>query len=65
MGAVSVTGQLVPKSNENLYQFQGFSLVSALVHSPKIAPDVREFAVHFGQFVRNDFRKRTLYGNAQ
>ena len=44
---------------------QGFSLASALGHSPKIVPDVREFAVQFGQFVRDDFRKRTLYGNAQ
>ena len=33
-------------------------------HSPKIVPDVREFAVQFGQFVRDDFQKRTLYGNA-
>ena len=32
---------------------QGFSLVSALEHSPKIVPDVGEFAV---QFVRDDFR---------
>ena len=45
--------------------FQGFSLASALGHSPKIVPDVRELAVQFGQFVRDDFRKRTLYGNAQ
>ena len=44
---------------------QGFSLASALGHSPKIVPDVREFAVQFGQFVRDDFRKRTLCGNAQ
>ena len=44
---------------------QGFSLVSAIGHSPKIVPDVREFAVQFGQFVRDDFRKHTLYGNAQ
>ena len=44
---------------------QGFSLASALRHSPKIFPDVREFAVEFGQFVRDDFRNRTLYGNAQ
>ena len=42
--------------------FQGFSLASAIGHSPKIVPDVREFAVQFGQFVRDDFRKRTLYG---
>ena len=41
---------------------QGFSLASALGHSPKIVPDVRELAV---QFVRDDFRKRTLDGNAQ
>ena len=58
MGAVSVTGQLVPKSNENLYPFQGFSLVSALVHSPKIAPDVREFAVQIGQL------SETIFGSA-
>ena len=45
--------------------FQGFSLASAIGHSPKIVPDVREFAVQFGQFVRDDFRKRTLYGYAQ
>ena len=44
---------------------QGFSLASAMVHSPKIVPDVREFAVQFGHFVRDDFRKRMLYGNAQ
>ena len=41
---------------------QGFSLASAIGHSPKIVPDVREFAVQFGQFVRDDFRKRMLYG---
>ena len=39
---------------------QEFSLVSALGHSPKIVPDVQEFAVQFGQSVRDDFRKRTL-----
>ena len=44
---------------------QGFSLASAIGHSPKIVPDVREFAVQFGQFVRDDFLKRTLYGYAQ
>ena len=44
---------------------QGFSLASALGHSPKIVPDVREFAVQFGQFVRDDFRNPTLYRNAQ
>ena len=43
----------------------GIQLASALGHSPKIVPDVPEFAVQFGQFVRVDFRKRTLYGNAQ
>ena len=32
---------------------------------PKIVPDVRDFAVQFGQFVRDDFRKHTLYGYAQ
>ena len=36
---------------------QGFSLASAIRHSPKIAPDVREFAVQVGQYVREDFRK--------
>ena len=45
--------------------WQGFSLASAIGHSPKIVPDVREFAVQFGQFVRDDFRKHTLYGYAQ
>ena len=44
---------------------QGFSLASAIRHSPKIVPDVREFAVQFGQFVQDDFRKHMLYGNAQ
>ena len=44
---------------------QGFSLASAIGHSPKIVPDVREFAVQFGQFVRDDFRKHMLYSNAQ
>ena len=44
---------------------QGFSLRSAIGHSLKIVPDVREFAVQFGRFVRDDFRKRMLYGNAQ
>ena len=47
------------------YMQQGFSLASAIGHSPKIVPDVREFAVQFGQFVRDDFRKGMLYGNAQ
>ena len=41
---------------------QGFSLASALGHSPKIVPDVREFAVQ--HFVRTGFWP-TLYGNAQ
>ena len=44
---------------------QGFSLASAIGHSPKIVPDVREFAVQFGQFVRDDFQKCIRYGNAQ
>ena len=44
---------------------QGFSLASAIGHSPKIVPDVREFAVQFGQFVRDVFRKSTLYSYAQ
>ena len=44
---------------------QGFSLALAMGHSPKIVPDVREFAVQFGQFVRDNFQKCILYGNAQ
>ena len=44
---------------------QGFSLASAIGHSPKLVPDVREFAVQFEQFVRDDFQKRILNGNAQ
>ena len=52
-------------SNKDLWIQQGFSLVSAIGHSPKIVPDVRDFAVQFGQFVRADFRKHTLYGYAQ
>ena len=44
---------------------QGFSLASAIGHSQKIVPDVREFAVQFGQFVRDDFQQCILYGNAQ
>ena len=47
------------------YPPQGFSLALAIGHSPKIVPDVREFAVQFGQFVRDDFQKCILYGNAQ
>ena len=43
---------------------QGFSLASAIGHSPDIVPDVHKFAVQFGQFVRDNFRKR-MYGNAQ
>ena len=45
--------------------FQGFSLAPAIGYSPKIVPDVREFAVQFGQFVRGDFWECTLYSNAQ
>ena len=52
--------QTAPKIRVN----QGFSLASAIGHSPKIVPDVREFAVQFGQFVRDNFQKRILYGNA-
>ena len=44
---------------------QGFCLALALGLSPKIVPDVRELAVQFRQFVRDDFRKCTRYGNAQ
>ena len=54
--------QRSPADDKNL---QGFSLASAIGHSPKIVPDVREFAVQFGQFVRDDFQKCILYGNAQ
>ena len=46
-----------------IMESQGFSLASAIGHSPKIVPDVREFAVQFGQFVRDDFQKRILYSN--
>ena len=56
---------LMEKMGKQYSQTQGFSLGSAIGHSPKIVPDVREFAVQFGQFVRDDFRKRTLYGYAQ
>ena len=45
--------------------YQGFSLASAIGHSPKIVPDVREFSVQFGQLVRDVFQKCILYGNAQ
>ena len=55
----------VAESKERKKIFQGFSLALAIGHSPKIVPDVREFAVQFGQFVRDDFRKCILYGNAQ
>ena len=47
---------------------QGFSLASAIGHSPKIpkiVPDVPKFAVQLGKFVRDDSRKCTLFGNAQ
>ena len=54
----------LPLFNLNISN-QGFSLASAIGHSPKIVPDVREFAVQFGQFVRDDFQKCILYGNAQ
>ena len=43
----------------------GFKLASAIGHSPKIVLDIRDFAVQFGQFVRDDFRKHMLYGYAQ
>ena len=61
-------GRFLPSDLTVLSRFilsQGFSLALALRHSPKIFPDVREFAAQFGQFVRDDFWKRTLYGNAQ
>ena len=55
----------IPPQMKILNTVQGFSLASAIGHSPKIVPDVREFAVQFGPFVRGDFRKCRLYGNAQ
>ena len=55
----------IESTSELQTSVQGFSLASALGHSPKIFPDVREFAVQFGQFVQDDFWKCTLYGNAQ
>ena len=55
--------QDISKTNITMsFKLQGFSLASAIGHSPKIVPDVREIAVQFGQFVRDDFRKRMLYG---
>ena len=48
-----------------IFSHQGFSLASAIGHSPKIVPDVREFAVQFGQFVRDHFQNCILYGNVQ
>ena len=70
---VPAPGELLPDSwafimnpcNKPNTKSQGFCLASALGRSPKIVPDVRELAVQFGQFVRDDFRKCTLYGNAQ
>ena len=44
---------------------QGLSLASAIGHSLKIVPHVREFAIQLVQFVRDGFQKCTLYGNAQ
>ena len=34
--------------------------MSAMGHSPKIVPDVREFAVQFGQFVRDENARCTV-----
>ena len=59
---IPVTG---PAYKLKYLPLQGFSLASAIGHSPKIVPDVRDFAVQFGQFVRDDFRKHALYGYAQ
>ena len=61
---VSFWSSKEPSHREDSFE-QGLSLASAIGHSPKIVPDVREFAVQFGQFVRDDFRKCTLYGYAQ
>ena len=61
----SISVCLMTKKNLSDPFKQGFSLASAIGHSPKIVPDVREFAVQFGQFVRDDFQKCILYGNAQ
>ena len=61
--------EIIYKKGFNIRQYlsysQGFCLASALGLSPKIVTDVRELAVQFGQFVRDDFRKCTRYGNAQ
>ena len=60
---VSTVSQVYQLSKHKVVKAcQGFSLASAIGHSPKIVPDVREFAVQLGQFVRDDFRKRMLYG---
>ena len=64
VGLVICKNEEDPSKNEGT-RVQGFSLASAIGHSPKIVPDVREFAVQFGQFVRDDFQKCILYGNAQ
>ena len=64
MGIGKVTN-ILSKYRDITVKSQGFSLASAIGHSPKIVPDVREFAVQFGQFVRDDFQKCILYGNAQ
>ena len=58
-------GKILPTGLFVCFVAQGFSLASAIGHSPKIVPDVREFAVQFGQFVRDNFQKPILYGNAQ
>ena len=63
IACVGIRYSLFQKQKEN--HLQGFSLASAIGHSPKTVPDVREFAVQFGQFVRDDFQKCILYGNAQ
>ena len=62
--------KMQPMTTEACKLLKAWSLVLAtgiqigIGHSPKIVPDVRVFAVQFSQFVRDDFRKRTLYGNA-
>ena len=45
----------------NLPHKQGFSLASALGHSPKNNPDVRDIDDQAGHFIREGFFGLTLY----
>ena len=65
LSSISSWSSLFAKVTCLIMGIQGFSLASAIGQSPKIVPDVREFSVQFGQFVRDDFQKHILYGNAQ